>query len=113
MTNWKCTCDIFSFCNGVPDWEKEPFQQDMRDGQGVITKGPFIAGKCKLDKETCGRLIKFSDVVKFEERLSKSTLKETVIPIGNMKAKVEEIANKKKTAKAKKFEQELNQGSFL
>ena len=107
MPNWKCPADLFSFCNGTPEWEKEPVTYTMQDGK----LGSPVGGKCKLDRESCGRLLKYSEIVKEDPKLGKSNLIMKVIPIAGNEKKEEKVKAKGKNAK--KLEQEMQQGSML
>lgn len=105
--NWNCVNDPFGkYCQGTPDWEKEPTTNDN------LT---YLGGKCKLNSKTCGKCKTSKEL--WEElpesernRIEHSTFVTTVIPISSSSENKE---TKPKSKNAKKFEAELAQKSML
>ena len=109
--NWHCVkAPLFGrYCNGTPDWEKEPILKQLA-GEG---KGPgdYTGGACKLEPATCGRCQSITDQIPKEEldKISIPNYIEIVIPI----KRGETIGIKPKSAKAKKLEAEMAQERFI
>jgi len=101
---YRCNKDLFRYCKGIPDWEKEPFD----NGTGCL-----LGGICKLNPETCGRCETIKDQwdripQEEKDRISKPSLTQTIIPINKSND-----GCKTKSAKAKKLEAEMAQGSMF
>lgn len=79
---WKCSNDIFGYCNGEPEWAEQPIVQET-DGKTI--SGVF-GGTCKLDKESCGRFQRFEQEYPVGGQIEPSELKRTLILDSNTKA---------------------------
>ena len=99
---WHCTVETTKYCNGTPEWDKEP--EEGKEG--------FLYGMtCKLTPETCGRCQRLEEQVDLTVPwLSKPTFIENIILIEKPKKEGE---NKPKSAKAKKLEAEMAQRSMF
>lgn len=104
---FRCTHDNFgnSRCNGEPDW--------VDDGKEIIS-GQLITQdrQCKLNPETCGRLLHIEEVVNLKASwLEKPTFVENIIPIKSNNENKD--GSKVLSKKAKKLESELAQGNMF
>ncbi len=104
---WSCVVRINKYCNGAPEWEKEPMEVKPN---GEAT-GWLSGGTCKLNPETCGKCVSIVEQITPEEleRISKPTFVEKIIPIKEANSE----NGKAKSVKAKKLEQEMSQRSMF
>ncbi len=112
---WHCVNDNTKYCDGEPEWEKEPQAvKGIEDGKKVEEIRFYAGGTCKLSPETCGRCKTSKELweetpKEIREKVEKSHFVETIIPI----KKEEQGTVKPKSAKAKKLEKEMQQGRML
>jgi hypothetical protein len=109
---WHCVApgSENKYCNGIPEWNKEPTQFKLADGTPAYMSG----GTCKLTPETCERCRTSQELWEElseseKERVSNPTYTQTVIPVKQDKTS----ATNPKGAKAKKSEKETAQGKLF
>ena len=103
---YRCTHNNFGNCrcNGEPEWIDEG--KEIKSGM-LVTQDR----NCKLNPETCGRIVKIEEIIDLKASwLEKPTYIETITPVIN---KTNSEQKKPKSAKVKKFEQEMAQKSLL
>ena len=108
MPYFRCAKQIFgnSRCSGIPEWDKEPNYNNELYGNGT----------CKLNPETCGRLVRIEEVVDLKVPwLEKPNFVEQIIPLANNEKKInlDSIPGKPKSKKEKLLEQKRMQGGLL
>ena len=47
---WRCANDIWGYCSGTPQWEREPVESDVKEGM-------LRDEKCSLAPEQCGNYL--------------------------------------------------------
>jgi hypothetical protein len=53
---WRCVKYIFGYCNGTPDWSKEPYNFRVIE-KGINPDGDMRSGECKLTPPDCGKFV--------------------------------------------------------
>lgn len=79
---WRCANDYFGYCDGEPEWGKEPEPTGVGEYSGK--------GACKLNRETCGRYSTVSQQLEGVE-----------VPEGNYRHETATTTTKAKSKKSK------------
>ncbi|MBA7484948.1 hypothetical protein ES707_20479 [subsurface metagenome] len=62
---WRCAKDSLGYCDGEPVWKEPP---RIATYEGGVPYGD-VGGNCKLDPKTCGKYLRYSQLL--EARLRK------------------------------------------
>ena len=111
---WYCVAEPSKYCDGTPEWEKEP-QAILEAGTNEIKF--YSGGICKLTPETCGRCKTsqqlFDELSEEEkERVSHPGYIQNITPIKKSDAEGKKPKSKK-SKKAQKLEAEIAQRSMF
>ena len=85
----RCLNNRLGYCSGTPQIEEET-AENQREGE-------LIVSHCKLDNKTCGKYLRFSDILKPAEHLGTGI--RTIKVLSEKEKEIEAKKNKKKKKK--------------